>query len=61
MMSWKMLVEAKKVAPILFENAGPGCYRGPCPEGSYACGKPYKEGEVPSDEELIIESMKPSD
>ena len=61
MMAWKMLQEAKKAAPILFENAGPGCFRGPCPEGEYACGKPYKEGEIPSDEELIVESMKPQD
>jgi len=61
MMAWKMLVEAKKAAPILFESAGPGCYRGPCPEGSYACGKPYKRGEIPTDDELIIESMKPEE
>jgi len=59
MMAWKMLVEAKKAAPILFENAGPGCFRGPCPEGVYACGKPYKKGEIPSDDELLVESMKP--
>ena len=59
MMAWKMLVEAKKVAPILFDNAGPGCFRGPCPEGEYACGKPFKKGEIPSDDELIVESMKP--
>ena len=58
MMAWKMLVEAKKAAPILFENAGPGCYRGPCPEGEYACGEPYEEGEVPTDDELIVESSK---
>ena len=56
--AWKMLKEAKKAAPILFESAGPGCYRGPCPEGAYACGKPYKKGEIPSDEELLVESMK---
>ena len=61
MMAWKMLQEAKKAAPILFENAGPGCFRGPCPEGEYACGKPYKEGEIPTDEELIVESMKPKE
>ncbi len=56
--AWKMLQEAKQAAPILFESAGPGCYRGPCPEGAYACGKPYKKGEIPSDEELLIESMR---
>ncbi len=59
MMAWKMLAEAKKAAPILFENAGPGCFRGPCPEGEYTCGKPYKRGQMPTDEELMVESMRP--
>jgi thymidylate synthase (FAD) len=61
MMAWKMLAEARKAAPILFDNAGPGCFRGPCPEGEYTCGRPYMKGEIPSDEELIVESMKPQD
>lgn len=61
MLAWKMLAEAKKAAPILFENAGPGCFRGPCPEGEYTCGKPYKNNDIPSDEELMVESMKPGD
>ncbi|MFH1424745.1 MAG: FAD-dependent thymidylate synthase [archaeon] len=34
-----MLKEIKKVAPNIFENAGPGCLNGPCPEGSKTCGK----------------------
>lgn len=34
----KMLIECKKVSPILFENAGPGCVNGPCPEGQMTCG-----------------------
>jgi thymidylate synthase (FAD) len=59
MMAWKMLEEAKRVAPILFDNAGPGCFRGPCPEGEYACGKPYRKGEIPSDKDMLVESMKP--
>jgi thymidylate synthase (FAD) len=61
MMAWKMLAEARKAAPILFENAGPGCFRGPCPEGDYACGKAYERGVIPSDEELIVESVKPQE
>lgn len=61
MMAWKMLVEAKKAAPILFENAGPGCYRGPCPEGEYACGEPYEKGDIPTDDELMVESSKADD
>ncbi len=27
------------VAPAIFENAGPACIRGMCPEGSRSCGK----------------------
>ena len=26
-------------APLLFEDAGPGCVRGKCPEGEFGCGK----------------------
>ena len=32
-------IEVKKVAPILFKNAGPSCVAGPCPEGKMCCGK----------------------
>ncbi len=35
----QMLKEVKKVYPVLFKNAGPGCVRGACPEGSMTCGK----------------------
>lgn len=34
----QMLIEVKKVAPILFKNSGPNCVKGPCPEGNMACG-----------------------
>lgn len=34
-----ILKEVKKVYPILFKNAGPGCINGPCPEGKMTCGK----------------------
>lgn len=34
-----MLCEAKKVAPLLFEKAGPACVYGPCSEGKMNCGK----------------------
>ena len=61
MMAWKMLAEVRKVAPILFDNAGPGCFRGPCPEGEYACGRPYTKREMPSDQELMVESQRPND
>lgn len=32
MMANHMLEEVKKVAPIIFEKAGPFCFSGPCPE-----------------------------
>lgn len=34
----EMLRLVKGVAPTLFANAGPGCVKGKCPEGSYSCG-----------------------
>lgn len=35
----QMLQQVKEVAPRLFQNAGPGCIVGPCPEGTMTCGK----------------------
>lgn len=35
----EMLKKVKRVAPVLFENAGPPCLRGPCPEGHRSCDK----------------------
>ncbi|HIH01021.1 TPA: FAD-dependent thymidylate synthase [Thermoplasmata archaeon] len=58
LMAWKMLEEARKVAPILFADAGPGCFRGSCPEGEYSCGKPFKKGFSPSEEELLVEDAR---
>lgn len=38
-----MLKEAQKVAPIVFEKAGPSCMnKGKCQEGKMTCGKPVK-------------------
>jgi thymidylate synthase (FAD) len=34
-----MLAAVKKVAPAIFQTAGPGCVQGPCPEGKMTCGK----------------------
>ena len=33
-----MLKECRKVAPLLFQGAGPGCLGGACPEGTHSCG-----------------------
>lgn len=42
-MAWQMLKECKKVAPRLFQDAGPSCVHGPCPEGKRSCGMKWKE------------------
>lgn len=41
----RMLAECSVVAPELFKDAGPGCLRGPCPEGKRSCGKPMKRAD----------------
>jgi thymidylate synthase (FAD) len=38
-MSIEMLRLVKRVAPVIFRTAGPGCVAGPCPEGQFCCGK----------------------
>jgi thymidylate synthase (FAD) len=38
-MAVEMLRLVKGIAPTVFTGAGPGCVSGPCPEGSYTCGK----------------------
>jgi len=40
-----MLKDVKKVAPVIFENAGPNCFRMPCPEGKFSCGKPPSKSD----------------
>lgn len=34
-----MVREVRKVAPVLFKHAGPGCIAGGCPEGKMSCGR----------------------
>ena len=38
----EMLRQCKEVAPVLFADAGPGCVRGACPEGTKSCKKGSK-------------------
>lgn len=38
----EMLKLCKQAAPVLFGDAGPGCVRGKCPEGSKSCGNPRR-------------------
>ena len=40
----EMLRICRKTAPLLFEDAGPGCVRRRCPEKK-SCGQPRQEGE----------------
>ena len=35
----EMLKLVREVAPILFNNVGPNCLNGACPEGKMTCGK----------------------
>jgi len=35
----RMLRLARKVSPVIFAKAGPGCLYAPCPEGDYSCGR----------------------
>lgn len=41
----KMLIECKKVAPILFKDCGPACVSGACTEGAMTCGRPKEVRE----------------
>lgn len=38
-MSIEMLRLVRRVAPVIFRSAGPGCVSGPCPEGRFCCGQ----------------------
>lgn len=42
----EMLRLVKEVAPRLFDNAGPPCLRGDCPEGKMSCGMAVKVRET---------------
>lgn len=36
----------KQIAPVIFKNAGASCINGPCDQGEFSCGDPYKRGEL---------------
>ncbi len=44
-MATEMLREVKKIAPVIFKGAGPGCLLGKCPEGKMGCGKQKEVSE----------------
>ncbi len=45
-MAYRMLNKVKKVAPTIFEHAGPSCFKGICSEGEMMCKNPPKEDEI---------------
>jgi thymidylate synthase (FAD) len=45
-LAWTMRHLARSAAPLLFDDTGPGCMTGGCPEGRMSCGSPYSEEEV---------------
>ena len=45
-LAWTMRHLVSVVAPLLFEDTGPGCITGGCPEGTMSCGEPYTDEEV---------------
>ncbi len=42
-LAFRMLKIVKEIAPSIFEEAGPPCLRGVCPEGEKGCGHPWKK------------------
>lgn len=44
-----------EAAPILFEDAGPACLRGKCPEGAKSCGR---MAEIRVEREKLLEQLK---
>jgi thymidylate synthase (FAD) len=45
-LAWTMRRLAVTEAPLLFDDAGPGCMASGCPEGKMSCGEPYSREEV---------------
>lgn len=45
-LAWTMRHLVLAIAPLLFEDTGPGCMTGGCPEGKMTCGDPYTEDEI---------------
>ncbi len=56
-LAWAMRYLVLAVAPLLFEETGPGCLTGGCPEGRMTCGTPYSEQEILSMD--LVRSVSP--
>jgi thymidylate synthase (FAD) len=45
-LAWAMRYAVVAVAPLLFQDTGPGCMVDGCKEGKMTCGTPYDEPEI---------------
>ena len=54
-MADRMFEACYAAAPALFEDAGPGCLRGPCPEGAKTCGR---QREQKKKREALLEGAR---
>ena len=54
-MAEEMFLLCYKTAPSLFQNAGPACIRGKCPEGEKTCGRAAK---IRASRNALIQEMK---
>lgn len=63
-LAWRMLVQCRQVAPVLFEKAGPDCVaRGICKEGKMSCGilpkvKEYQAAGMPVEDLFLFDGAK---
>lgn len=44
----RMMDICQEECPIIFQDAGPPCVRGPCPEGALTCGEPWERASKAS-------------
>ncbi len=61
-LAWKMLMECRKVAPVLFEKAGPDCVaKGTCKEGKMSCGILPKVKQYQAEGKEVAELFLPEE
>ena len=61
-LAYSILDEVKKVAPILFENAGPSCVQlGYCPENNQSCGRALTLKQLLDNNKKYMELIKKND
>ena len=61
-LAWKMMMECRKVAPVLFEKAGPDCVaKGTCKEGKMSCGILPKVKQYQAEGKEVAELFLPEE